>query len=284
MTSEVIAGPHLPRQPGRMTAALDNAADAEPVGVQVRRWRERRRRSQLDLSLAADVSTRHLSYVETGRSRPSPVLIERLCDELDVPLRERNRLHLAAGYAPPHPQRAFVDLGAARAAVDAVLAGLEPNPALAVDVHWDLVAANRAASAFFADLPPALVTPPVNVLRATLHPDGLAARIRNLAEWRAVVLGRVRRQLDRTGDPVLAELLTELRGYPAPPGHVDAGPPPVNHPLVVPLRLAAGDGELAFSYTTTVFGSPRDVTLDEIAIEAFLPADERTAAALRDAP
>ncbi|GAA4381732.1 helix-turn-helix transcriptional regulator [Nocardioides caricicola] len=266
-----------------MTAALDASTAAEPVGAQVRRWRERRRRSQLDLSLAADVSTRHLSYVETGRSRPSPVLIERLCDELEVPLRERNRLHLAAGYAPPHPQRALVDLGAARTAIDTVLAGLEPHPALAVDVHWDLVAANRAASAFFADLPPGLTTPPVNVLRATLHPDGLAARIRNLAEWRAVVLGRVRRQLDRTGDPVLAELLAELRGYPAPPGHVDAGPVPASHPLVVPLRLATGDGELAFAYTTTVFGSPRDVTLDEIAIEAFLPADERTAAALRDA-
>lgn len=280
MTSEVIAGAHLPGQPGPMTAALD----AEPVGAQVRRWRERRRRSQLDLSLAADVSTRHLSYVETGRSRPSPLLIERLCDELEVPLRERNRLHLAAGYAPPHPQRPFVDLGVARAAIDAVLTGLEPHPALAVDAHWNLVAANRAASAFFVDLPASLTTPPVNVLRATLHPDGLAGRIRNLAEWRAVVLGRVRRQLDRTGDPALADLLTELRGYPAPPGHVDAGPAPSSHPLVVPLRLADGDGELAFSYTTTVFGSPRDVTLDEIAIEAFLPADERTAAALRDAP
>ncbi|WP_243059714.1 helix-turn-helix domain-containing protein [Nocardioides sp. SR21] len=262
-----------------MTAPLE----ADPVGAQVRRWRERRRRSQLDLSLAADVSTRHLSYVETGRSRPSPTLIERLCDELDVPLRERNRLHLAAGYAPPHPQRGFVDLGAARTAIDAVLTGLEPHPALAVDAHWNLVAANRAARAFFDDLPAELLTPPVNVLRATLHPDGLAARIRNLAEWRGVVLGRVRRQLDRTGDPALAELLTELRDYPAPPGHEDTGAATASHPLVVPLRLAAGEGELAFSYTTTVFGSPRDVTLDEIAIEAFLPADERTAAALRDA-
>lgn len=279
MTSEVIAGAHVPRQPGRMTAPVE----ADPVGAQVRRWRERRRRSQLDLSLAADVSTRHLSYVETGRSRPSPTLIERLCDELDVPLRARNRLHLAAGYAPPHPQRGFVDLGAARTAIDAVLTGLEPHPALAVDAHWNLVAANRAASAFFADLPAELMTPPVNVLRATLHPDGLAARIRNLAEWRAVVLGRVRRQLDRTGDPALAELFTELRDYPAPPGHEDTGAAPASHPLVVPLRLAAGEGELAFSYTTTVFGSPRDVTLDEIAIEAFLPADEPTAAALRDA-
>lgn len=280
MTSEVIAGAQLPRQTERMTAAID----ADAVGAQVRRWRERRRRSQLDLSLAADVSTRHLSYVETGRSRPSPVLIERLCDELDVPLRERNRLHLAAGYAPPHPQRAFVDLGAVRTAIDTVLGGLEPHPALAVDAHWDLVAANRAATVFFADLPPVLVTPPVNVLRATLHPDGLAARIRNLAEWRAVVLGRVRRQLDRTGDPVLAELLAELRAYPAPTGHEDAGAAPASHPLVVPLRLASENGDLAFSYTTTVFGSPRDVTLDEIAIEAFLPADERTAAALRAGP
>lgn len=259
------------------------ATDAEPVGAQVRRWRERRRRSQLDLSIAADVSTRHLSYVETGRSIPSPVLIERLCSELEVPLRDRNRLHLAAGYAPPHPERSFVDLGAARAAVHAVLSGLDPYPALAVDVHWDLVAANDAAGAFFASLPAALTTPPVNVLRATLHPDGLATSIRNLAEWREVVLGRVRRQLDRTGDQVLAALLEELSGYPAPAGHVDS-PRPATHDLVVPLRLARGEAELAFSYTTTVFGSPRDVTLDEIAIEAFLPADEPTAAALRAAP
>lgn len=260
------------------------ATDAEPVGAQVRRWRERRRRSQLDLSLAADVSTRHLSYVETGRSTPSPVLIERLCAELDVPLRDRNRLHLAAGYAPPHPERPFVDLGAARTAVDAVLTGLDPYPALAVDVHWDLVAANDAAGAFFAQLPAALATPPFNVLRATLHPDGLAPSIRNLAEWREVVLGRVRRQHDRTGDPALAALLAELGDYPPPAGHVDATAPPGAHELVVPLRLAWGDAELAFTYTTTVFGSPRDVTLDEIAIEAFLPADETTATALRAAP
>ena len=253
---------------------------AEPVGTMVRRWRERRRRSQLELSIAADVSTRHLSWVETGRSTPSPAMIERLCEELEVPLRERNRLHLAAGFAPPHPERAYVDLGTARRAVDLVLTGLEPNPAVAVDLRWDLVAANAAATRFLAGLPAALAAPRLNLLRATLHPDGLAPRIRNLAQWRAVVLRRVRRQLARTDDPGLADLLAELAAYPAPEG-TSEDPVDAAHELVVPLRLSLPEGELAFAYAMTVFGSPRDVTLDESAVETFLPADAATAEAVR---
>ncbi|MFI1093244.1 helix-turn-helix domain-containing protein [Streptomyces sp. NPDC020917] len=266
--------------------------DDEPVGMLVRRWRERRHRSQLDVAVAANLSTRHLSCIETGRARPSRTMIERLCDELEVPLRERNALHLAAGFAPAHPERPLAGLGAAGDAVHAVLSGHEPNPAMAVNVRWELLAANRAAAAFLEGLPPALCTPPLNVLRATLHPDGLARRILNRAQWHAHVLRRVRRQLARTGAAGLADLLAELESYPvaedgAPGGTGNgagmgdgSGMRPVND-LAMPLRLATGQGELALLYTTTVFGSPRDVTLDEIALETFFPADAATAELLR---
>lgn len=253
----------------------------EPVGVLLRRWRERRSRSQLDVSLAAEVSTRHLSCVETGRANPSRTMIERLCDELDVPLRERNALYLAAGFAPVHAERAFTDLGAARAAVEAVLTGHEPNPALAVNVRWELLAANRAMAAFLDGLPRELCEPPVNVLRATLHPDGLARRIRNRAQWRAQVLRRLRRQLARTAAQGLAELLAELEGYGTPDdGHGGAVGTPADD-LVIPLRLSSEQGELSLLYATTVFGSPRDVTLEEISVETFFPADAATAEILR---
>lgn len=254
----------------------------EPVGALLRQWRRRRRRSQLDVSLAAELSTRHLSCIETGRANPSRDMIRRLCDELDVPLRERNALYLAAGFAPVHAERAFADLGAARAAVEAVLAGHEPNPALAVNVRWELLAANRAMRLFLDGVTEELARPPFNVLKATLHPDGLSGRIRNLATWHTHVLRRVRRQLERTSAAGLAELLAELEGYPVPAEDPD-GPRPDDpaYDLVVPLRLASEHGELALLYTTTVFGSPRDVTLDEIAIETFFPADAETAALLR---
>ncbi|MFE5207379.1 helix-turn-helix domain-containing protein [Streptomyces sp. NPDC056600] len=259
---------------------------SEPVGVLLRRWRERRRRSQMDVSLAAELSTRHLSCLETGRANPSREMIRRLCDELDVPLRERNAFYLAAGFAPVHPERPLADLGAARTAVEAVLAGHAPNPALAVNARWELLAANPAARSFLGDITGEPARAPFNVLRATLHPDGLARRIRNLDQWRGHVLRRVRRQLQRTADPALAELLAELEGYPAPagaesgPAHAEAGP---ECDLVTPLRLASAHGDLSLLYTVTVFGSPRDVTLDEIAVETFFPADEETAALLRAA-
>jgi transcriptional regulator with XRE-family HTH domain len=274
MTPEVIAFVHGTQQPGPMTVTT------EPVGALVRRWREQRRRSQLDVSLAADVSTRHLSYVETGRATPSRDMIERLCDELEVPLRERNAFYLGAGFAPAYPERPYVDLGAAREAVEAVLRGLEPNPSLAVNLRWEMLAANDAMAAFLEGVPPSLLARPVNVLRATLHPDGLAPRIVNLAEWRDHVLRRVRRQWERTGSPDLGELLAELASYPAP-DHGAASPADRGDDLVIPLRLATDFGELALLYTTTVFGAPRDVTLDEIAVETFFPADAATADALR---
>jgi transcriptional regulator with XRE-family HTH domain len=249
----------------------------ETVGMLVKRWRERRRRSQLDVSLAADLSAKHLSYIETGRSNPSREMIERICDELDVPLRERNRFYLAAGFAPIHHERPLADLGAAQAAVDAVLTGMQPNPAVAVNVCWDLLAANRPARMFLSGLPDKLTGPPINMLRATLHPDGLAPQVRNLAQWRTHVLRRVRRQLDRTAAEGLADLLTELEQYDAPKPATTAG----TDDVVVPLQLTSPYGETSFLYTSTVFGSPRDVTLDEIAIETFFPADESTAALLR---
>jgi transcriptional regulator with XRE-family HTH domain len=232
----------------------------------------------LDVSLAADLSAKHLSYIETGRSRPSPQMIERICDELDVPLRERNRMYLAAGFAPVHLERPLTDLGAARDAVGAVLTGLEPNPAVAVNVRWDLLAMNTAMRPFLNDLPPELAGPPINLLRATLHPDGLAPMVRNLDQWRAHVLRRVRRQLDRTADPSLGELRDELAGYGTPARHQPPGP---TDDLVVPLQLTTPYGDLDLLYTATVFGAPRDITLDEIAIETFFPANAATAAALR---
>jgi transcriptional regulator with XRE-family HTH domain len=258
----------------------------ESVGVLVKRWRERRRRSQLDVSLAARMSAKHLSYIETGRSNPSREMIERICDELDVPLRDRNNLYLAAGFAPIHRERPFADLGAAHDAVQAVLAGVEPNPAVAVNVRWDVLAINRTMRPFLSDLPAELAGPPVNMLRATLHPAGLAPIVRNLDQWRAHVLRRVRRQVERTEADGLRQLLTELESYGAPGPSISPGGS-VADDLVVPLQMASPYGDLQFLYAATVFGSPRDVTLDEIAIETFFPADTSTARVLRmlgDAP
>ncbi|MER7243300.1 helix-turn-helix transcriptional regulator [Kribbella sp. NPDC000426] len=249
----------------------------ETIGTLVKRWRERRRRSQLDVSLAADLSAKHLSYIETGRSNPSREMIERICDELDVPLRERNRFYLAAGFAPAHRERPFTDLGAAADAVRAVLTGMEPNPAVAVNVRWDLLAMNRSMQPFLADLPTHLAGPPVNMLRATLHPDGLAPMVRNLQQWHSHVVRRVRRQLDRTADDGLADLLMELESYGKP---TSPAPASLADDLVVPLQLTTPYGDLDFLYAATVFGSPRDVTLDEIAIETFFPANPTTAGIL----
>lgn len=263
-----------------------------PIGVHLREWRQRRRLSQLDLACEADISTRHLSFMETGRSQPSRDMVLHLAERLNVPLRERNILLLAAGYAPVFPQRSLDDpaLRAARRAVDLVLAGHEPYPAVAVDRHWTLAAANRAIAPLLAGVDPALLRAPVNVLRLSLHPDGLAPRIANLAQWRVHLLTRLRQQIDVTADPVLQDLLTELSAYPAAPvadaGPADAGPAdtggePDYGGVAVPFRLVAEDRVLSFFSTTTVFGTPVDVTLSELAIEAFFPADAATAEAMR---
>lgn len=248
---------------------------ADGVGVLVRQWRERRRRSQLDLSIAADVSSRHLSFIETGRSQPSRAMIERLCDELDVPLRERNGFYLAAGLAPVHPEHPLDDLGEVRAAMDALLTGHEPFPAVAVNTHWDLLAANAAMTRFLAGVPQHLQEPRLNMLRATLHPDGLSGQLVNHAQWRTLTLRRVRRQYERTADRALAALLDELEGYPQPPRAEQPAVGPRSE-LVTPMLLDTDFGRLSLLYAVTVFGSPRDVTLDEIAIETFFPADQPT--------
>jgi transcriptional regulator with XRE-family HTH domain len=257
----------------------------QPVGDLLRGWRQRRRMSQLDLACEADISTRHLSFIETGRALPSRDMVLHLAERLEVPLRERNLLLTAAGYAPVFPERPLSDpaLHAARMAVDLVLAGHEPYPALAVDRHWTLITANNAAMRLLAGVDPALLKPPVNVLRLGLHPSGLAPRTANLAEWRAHLLARLQHQVALSADPVLIALLEELRGYPAPQAP-STGRPANDHDtagVVVPFQLVTEGGTLAFLSTTTVFGTPVDITLSELALESFFPADAGTAAALR---
>lgn len=252
-----------------------------PVGEQLREWRQRRHLSQLDLANLAEISSRHLSFVETGRSLPSRAMLLRLSDRLDVPLRERNRLFTAAGYAPVYGERRLDDpaLGAARRAIDIVLRGHEPYPALAIDRHWQMQAANRALAPFLKGVAPELLEPPVNVLRLSLHPEGVAPRIANLGQWRAHLLHRLRQQVEATGDPVLDALLQELLGYPAPDDGGDDGHDPSNY--IVPMRMRSEVGELSFISTTTVFGTPVEVSLSELAIESFFPADAKTANVLR---
>jgi transcriptional regulator with XRE-family HTH domain len=254
------------------------ATQPTPVGELIRTWRSRRRRSQLDLALDADISARHLSFIETGRSRPSRGMLLRLAEQLRIPPRERNGLLIAAGFAPAQPERRFDDpaLAAARAAVDKVLAAYEPYPALAIDRHWTLVAANSGIAPLLAGVAPHLLEPPVNVLRLSLHPEGVASRIGDLPEWRSHVFRRLEEQIEASGDPLLVALLEELRAYPGGTAQ-GAGATEVAVPLK--LRLESG-AVLSFLGMTTVFGTPIDITLSELAIEAFLPADAATAAAL----
>jgi transcriptional regulator with XRE-family HTH domain len=254
------------------------------IGDLVRTWRQRRRRSQLDLACDGEISTRHLSFIETGRAAPSREMLLRLAEALDVPLRERNLMLLSAGYAPQFAERPLDDpaLDAARDAVRLVLRGHEPYPAVAVDRHWTLVAANAALGPLIEGIDPSLLAPPVNVLRIGLHPLGLAPRIANLPEWRDHLLGRLRRQVAHTGDAVLRALLDELVEYPATNAHSATHPGARDYAgVVVPLELVTPSGRLAFFGTITVFGTPLDVTLSELAVEAFFPADAATSDRLR---
>ncbi|ATY32353.1 helix-turn-helix domain-containing protein [Sphingomonas psychrotolerans] len=250
-----------------------------PLGEQIRHWRQRRRLSQMDLALDAEISTRHLSFIETGRAQPSREMVLLLAEQLEVPLRERNAMLLGAGYAPVFSERPLDDpqLAPARRAVELVLKGHEPFPALAIDRHWHMIAANAAVAPLLDGVADFLLEGPINVLRLSLHPEGLAPRILNLGEWRAHLLERLRRQAWLTSDPALAALLDELCGYPSSEGSGDIDG---FGDVAVPLRLESPRGELRFFSTTTVFGTPRDVTLDELAIEAFFPADAETLARL----
>jgi transcriptional regulator with XRE-family HTH domain len=271
-----------------------------PIGDLLREWRQRRRLSQLDCAVEAEISSKHLSFLETGRARPSREMLMKLAELLEVPLRERNTLLVAAGFAPMFAERKLDDpaLQSARDAMELVLKGHEPFPAIAVDRHWTLLAANRAVAPFLAGASPKLLEPPFNVLRLSLHPDGLAPRIVNLGQWRTHLLARLRRQIEISADTTLMALLEELSSYPGGNGDIPhfVSPPsrrgemrnvPISeteaaNAFVVPFRLATPAGVLSFISTTTVFGTPIDVTLSELALESFFPADAATAAALRN--
>ena len=258
-------------------------ANTHTIGGHIREWRQRRRLTQLDLASDAEISTRHLSFLETGRAQPSREMVLKLAERLQVPLREQNTLLVAAGFAPVYPERRLSDpaLDAARKAVDLVLKGHEPYPALAVDRHWTMVTANAAVAPLLAGVDAELLKPPVNVLRLSLHPKGLAPRIANLPEWRAHLLARLHNQIEATADATLTALLEELRRYPAHGAATSRTGTRDYAGIVVPLELVTETGTLAFFSTTTVFGTPVDVTLAELAVEAFFPADAATAQALR---
>ena len=266
-----------------MATELATPRSAKPthIGDHLREWRQRRHLSQLNLATEAEISARHLSFVETGRAVPSRDMVLRLAERLDVPLRERNVLLVAAGFAPAFPNRALDDhaLTAARQAVETVLKAHEPYPALAIDRHWNLVAANRMVAPLLHGVAPSLLAQPLNVLRVSFHPEGIAPRILNLAEWCAHLLERLHRQCEATADPILVALQQELKGYPIParktPGHVSS------EMVLVPLQIRMGSEVLSFISTTMIFGTPVDVTLSELAVETFFPADDATAEAMR---
>lgn len=259
---------------------MDQAVAPISFGQRLRRWRGQRGLTQLALALKAEISTRHLSWLESDKSVPSRAMVLRLAEQLDVPLRQRNALLAAAGYAPLYAERGLTDaaMAAARDALQSLLDAHEPAPALAVDRHWNLIAANRMVGLLTGAVAPHLLAPPLNVLRLSLHPEGLAPMIENAATWREHVLARLARQAQASGDPVLSALHHELAAYPLPHG---AGPPLPADAVAVPLVLHTPHGRLSFITTITVFGAPHDLLLSELAVETLLPADAATAAALR---
>jgi transcriptional regulator with XRE-family HTH domain len=254
---------------------------AQPVhiGDHLREWRQRRHLSQLDLAGDAEISARHLSFVETGRAAPSREMVLKLAERLNVPLRERNVLLIAAGFAPAFPQRPLDDpaLRSARQAIDLVLKAHEPNPALAYDRHWNLVSANRMVAPLLDGIPQRLLGQPFNILRLAFHPEGLAPRTVNLAEWCAHLLERLHRQCEATADPELLKLYQDLKSYPIP---ARSGPLSSDN-VAIPFKMRYEGDVLSFISTTMVFGTPVDITLSELALETFFPADELTARRLQ---
>ena len=269
-----------PATPG----SLSTSTASPDVGQRLKRWRAFRRLSQLELSLRTGISSRHLSFIETGRSRPSREMIVRLSDELDLAFRDRNALLLAAGYAPAYAERGLDEpqLQTVRSAIRRMLSSHEPYPAVVVDRHWNLIEANASSKVLTDGVSPAAFGHPANAYRASLHPEGMAPRTINLAEWRAHLLHRLRRQIDATGDPEISQLYEEVRAY---PGAGDREEPDVEVPgpndFIIPLRLRDPEGELSFFSTIATFGTPLDITVAELVIEAFYPADERTATILQ---
>lgn len=259
------------------------AVQDESFGELLRSWRQRRRVSQLDLAIEADVSARHVSFLETGRARPSREMVMKLAEELEVPLRHRNRLLVAAGFAPVFRERdvAAPEMDVVRQALDKILAGHEPYPAVVVDKVWNLVAANAAAGMFMEGVPAELLKEPINVMRLSLHPDAMGGRLINLAEVRAHLLHGLRRQAEASGDGGLAELHDELAGYTYPGVELNVAHVPGPADILLPLRIRQGDRILSMFTTIATFGTPVDVTVSELAIETFWPNDEETAAAFR---
>ena len=273
------AGMNSSTAPSSFHAAHMPPGARAPFGEHLRHWRQHRRLSQQGLALEAEISTRHLSYVETGRAQPSREMVLRLAERLSVPLRERNALLVAAGFAPMYQARPLdhPDLAAARQAVELVLKGHEPSPALAVDRHWNLVAANAVVPLLLDGVAPWLLEPPVNVLRLSLHPEGLGPRLANSAQWRAHLLHRLQQQIAATADSELQALHDEIAAYP----FAEDKDSPLPSPTAVPFELHTHLGTLSFISTITIFGTPVDVTLQELAVESFFPADAETQRALQ---
>jgi transcriptional regulator with XRE-family HTH domain len=251
-------------------------ADPLAFGVLLRRWRERRRLTQTDLALAANSSTRHLSYLETGKSQPSRAMIARLADLLEVPLRDRNALLLAAGFAPAYRETGLDALDAAKAAMDRILRAHLPFPAFAVDRHWNVVLSNGALPQLYEGCSEALLAPPINAMRLMLHPEGMGPRIVNFTAWRAYSLSVLRQQIEARADPKLQALHAEVAAYPVPPGAGETAGFEDSERLATPLRVATRFGTLSFLSTVTVFGTASDITLAELALEMLFPADDQT--------
>ncbi|MBL1076756.1 helix-turn-helix transcriptional regulator [Nocardia sp. 2] len=267
--------------PGPVTGSVPES----PVGALLREWRQRRRLSQLDLALAAGTSARHLSCVETGKAQPSRAMVLKLCETLDVPLRERNTVLLAGGFAPEYRERGLDDaeMRSARAALDTILENHEPYPAVVVDRYWNVVTTNRAMGLFDSAVPEALRGLPPNMYRYALYPEDPAAPVQlaNYHDVREFLLERLLRQVQATGDPVLRDLYEEVSAYPMPPEPETSSPAMPSTPFSVPLRISTPRGELRVFSTMVTFGAPSDVTLSELAIELFYPLDDFTDESLR---
>ncbi|MGW1590542.1 helix-turn-helix domain-containing protein [Streptomyces sp. NPDC002386] len=262
---------------GPSVSAATNA-DKGQAGRLLRSWRERRRVSQLELALRADSSARHISFIETGRSRPSEEMVLRLAEHLQVPVRDRNALLLAAGYAPRYPETPLDDpaLDALRDGMERLIQGYEPYPALVVDAGYTVVAANRGIALLLEGVPEELMTPAPNAMRLTLHPEGLAPRIRNLREWRGHLLAQMERQIALDRSDQLRALYEEVAGYPVPEDASDEEPAEPAAYFALPLRIEHDGRVLSFVSSISTFNTPMDVTVAELAIETFLPADPST--------
>ena len=252
-----------------------------PFGVLLRRWRVARRMTQTDLALTANSSTRHLSCLETGRSQPSRDMVLRLAEYLEVPLREQNTLLLAAGFAPAFEERSLEQLASARLAIEQILQAHKPYPAFALDRHWNVILSNSALPQLYEDCSPNLLRQPMNAVRLTLHPLGLGPRIVNFVEWRAHTITVLRQQIEARADPVIQALLAEVMAYPAPAGGIALTTSDGPQRYATPLQIVTRLGTVSFLNTTTIFGTPTDVTLSELALEMLFPADEATVAVVR---